>query len=171
VVSSQSYDFSGISDDAVEDMLHLGQECLSGTVQLALAADQRATALAGMFGGGFVALLATAAAVLTSEHLEISLFVACLTSAVGFFLAAVLCAWAAKPTDFYVGGYEPKLLAKSAEQPVWMKRYATEDMQRRIDSNRLCLVAASRKVAWGAIIAFLAPLSGFAVFLFTRQFF
>lgn len=168
-MSSQSYDFSGISDDAVEDMFSLGQECLLGTVQLALAADQRATALAGMFGGGFVALLATAAAVLTSEHLENSLFVACITAAVGFFLAAVLCAWASKPTNFYVGGYEPKLLVKSAEQPLWMKRYATEDIQRRIDSNRRCLVAASRKVACGTVIAFLAPLCGFAVFFLIRQ--
>lgn len=76
------------------------------------------------------------------------------------FIACLLCAWSARPVDFHVAGYEPRLFAKCAGDVVWMKRYASEDMQMRIDENRTCLVRSAVVLVWGAAVAAAAPVTG-----------
>lgn len=159
-MAGETYDFSHVPGDAVEEFLRQGQECLAGTMQLAIASDQRAIAMAGIFGAGFIALLATAAAIFTGDRQNVSLFFACVGTAIGLFLASFICAWAARPTDFFVGGYEPRHLSKAVSDPVWMKRYAAEDVQRRIDANGKCLKSASKCVTIGALLALISPLLG-----------
>ncbi len=159
-MSDISYDFSQVPDGTVEELLRQGQECLAGTVQLAIASDQRATALAGIFGAGFVALLATGAAIFTGDHYNASLFFACISTAMALFAASFICAWAARPTDFYLGGYEPRHLSKSSSDLSWMKRYASEDVQQRINANGRRLKSASRCVAIGALLALISPGAG-----------
>lgn len=72
-----------------------------------------------------------------------------------FFVAAVTSAMAAAPTDFHVGGYEPKLFVRSAGDLAWMLRYAVQDMQDRNDFNRAVLERSARRlrVAMGFAVA------------------
>lgn len=62
----ETIDFSTIPEGAIEEILRNGEACLEGTIQLAIAADQRATTMAGIFGAGSVALLAVAATILAA---------------------------------------------------------------------------------------------------------
>lgn len=169
-MSDMSYDFSSIPNDSVDEILQQGQDCLSGTIQLAIASDQRATAMASIFGAGFVALLATAAAIFGGSTFNEPLFYACLTTSSALFIASFICAWAARPIDFFVGGYEPRYLIKSAGDSSWMKKYAAEDVQKRIDANRKCLSKSSKCVTIGATIALVAPLLGLLAFWLSYQF-
>lgn len=161
-------DFSAVPEQVVEEIYRSGEACLVGTVQLAIAADQRATTMAGIFGAGSVALLAAAATVDGEASPHVALFYAALAIAGFLFVAALICAWAARPVDFFVGGYEPRLLAQSSGDSIWMKRYASEDIQVRIDHNRLALERAATLLERGAITAALSPLIGIATFLVLR---
>lgn len=148
------------------------EACLAGTVTLATAADSQATTLTGIFGGAAVALLAAGATVLVApEHgANLPLLAAASVGALFFFVAAILCAYACRPIDFFVAGYEPKLLSKSAADLTWMLRYATNDIQVRIDANRGALAAAARKVNWALWLALFSVLASIAAF-FTAQIF
>jgi hypothetical protein len=50
-----------------------------------------------------------------------------------------------------------------------MKRYAAEDVQRRIDANGRCLISASRWVRLGALLALISPIFGLFAFWFSYQ--
>jgi hypothetical protein len=158
-------DLSEIPLPSIKELQRQGEACLQGTVQLALAADQRATTLTGIFGAGAVALLAAAATVLAGAHPDLSLV--CGAGVTSLFLlgGAISCAWAGRPIDFFVTGYEPRLLAQSATDEVWMLRYAIEDIQTRIDANRRALERSARLLYQGALIAMAAVLAGAGTFL------
>jgi hypothetical protein len=147
------------------------EECLAGTVLLATAADSRATTLTGIFGGAAVALLAASATVLAApEHKTyFPLFVAALVAALLLFAAAILCAYACRPIDYFVAGYEPKYLSKSATDLTWMLRYATDDVQVRIDTNREALAAGARKVSWAMRLALISVLASIAAFFIVQS--
>jgi hypothetical protein len=157
-------DFSAIPDEAVDEIFRNGETCLLGTIALATAADQRATTMAGIFGAGSVALLAMAATLKASASGDSALVLASSITALLFFVSALICAWSARPVDFFVGGYEPSKLAECAGDPMWMKRYASEDIQVRIDSNRKTLERAASLLSFGAIVAAAAPLIGTAAY-------
>lgn len=158
-------DWQNVNDTAVREIHRQGEEVLKGTVALALAADQRATTLCGIFGGGAVALLAAAATILAGTNPTASLLVAALLSACLLFVASLLCASAARPTDFYVSGYEPRFLITSAADEMWMLRYAVEDVQMRIGANRKALEHAACLALWGMRVAGGAVVVGVAAFL------
>lgn len=144
------------------------EECLTGTVLLATAADSRATTLTGIFGGAAIALLAASATVLAApEHKSyLPLLIAAFVAALFLFTAAILCAFACRPINYFVGGYEPKYLSKSAADLTWMLRYATDDIQARIDANREVLAASAQKVSWAlwlALSSVLASVAGFFI--------
>jgi hypothetical protein len=133
-------DLSSVSDDLIEDVLKQADQFLRGSVQLAIAADQRATTLTGIFGAGAVALLAAAATLLAAGNHSPMLVSAAGVSTFFLFLASLCSAWAARPIDFYVAGYEPRLLAPGATgERVWMLRCIAEDSQTRIAKNRKSL--------------------------------
>jgi hypothetical protein len=129
-------DLSSVPESLVEELHEEGVLCLQGTLQLAVAADQRATTLTGVFGAGSFALLAAAATLLTASQPNQPLLWGASATAVFLLSAALFCAWATRPVNFYLAGYEPKLLTAAANDRGWMLRCATEDIQMRIDSNR-----------------------------------
>ena len=161
-------DLSAIPAETIGELHRQAEACLDGTVQVAIAADTRATTLAGIFGGGSVALLAGAATIVAGGNPDKfhALLVSALVAAGAWFVAAMLCAWSGKPRDFFLGGYEPRLFAKSATDVTWMLRYATEDMQVRIDHNRTTLASNARVLRWGFYIAILGVLASVGWFLF-----
>jgi len=150
------YDFSDVPDAVVSEFHRLAAENLDGTIQIAIAADVRATTLAGIFGGGSVALLAAVATIIAGGVEKYQMFVLpSVIAAICLFFGAALCAWSGRPIDFFVGGYEPKLLQQSATDLTWMLRYAAEDMQVRIDANRAALARDAKYLQCGMIAAIL----------------
>lgn len=147
------------------------EECLAGTVLLATAADSRAVTLIGIFGGAAVALLAASATVLAApEHKSyFPLLTAALVAALLLLVAAILCARACRPIDYFVGGYEPKYLSKSATDLTWMLRYATDDIQARIDANRRALAASAREVSWAMWLALISVFASTAAFFIAQR--
>lgn len=144
-------DFSKIPAAAAKELCRQGELCLQGTIQLAIALDQRATTLAGILGAGSVALVAATVSLSISPEHKTALIVSAAVTALVLYCGALLCAWAARSTDFHVAGYEPRSLAISATQDneYWMQRYAAEDTQAKIDHNRCELKKSARYLTWG----------------------
>jgi hypothetical protein len=143
----QTIDFSTVPPQALAELNRQGEACLQGTVQLAIANDQRAVTLTGMFGAAAGALAALVGALVAATHEpSLALFWAIGAAAALLFLAAILCAISAKPADFFVNGYEPRLLAQgcAGEDLTPILRAALEDVQNRIDRNRAALVRSAR---------------------------
>jgi len=147
----------------MDELLRQAEECLSGTIQLALAADQRGTTTTGILGAGTVALLAAAATIGDGRP---ALLAALLATSAVLFLAALLCAWSSRPTDFYIGGYEPKLLSQCGGDLIWMKRCSTADVQNRISTNRKFLELSSRVFIAAVMIAAFSPFVGIGTYFF-----
>lgn len=162
-------DFSQIPPEAIKELHRQSEICLQGTLQLALAVDQRAITLTGILGAGSIALAAARVTMLSSVHPNPAMVGAAAITALVLFSAALLCAWAARPSSFHVAGYEPKRMAKAALNDIWILRYATEDAQVRIDSNRRSLERASRNLAWGMCVAMIALPVGASVFSLYRS--
>lgn len=163
-------DLSGIERSELEEIHRQGEACLQGTLQLALAADQRATIMSGIFGAGAVALLGAAAGVLGSATPLTNatpLLVALLSAAAIWIVGMVLCALAAQPVKFHVAGYEPKKLAGYAADRTEILRYASEDLQDRINHNRDALDDAGRYFKRGTRVGFAGPVVGVVAYLFS----
>jgi hypothetical protein len=129
-------DWTSVSEAAVYQLLQEAKEHLQGTIELGINADQRSAALCGVFGAGAFALFAVSATVFAGDHRSDILQWAAVIEGFVLLIASLLCAWAAGPGDFYVSGYEPRLLIASAADTLWMQRYIIEDIQRRIEANR-----------------------------------
>lgn len=164
-------DIVSLPEATVASVHKQAEDCLAGTVALAIAADARATTLTGIFGGAAVALLAGGATILAAPDHQafIPLLASVCTGALFLLAAALLSAYACRPVDFFVGGYEPKLLSKSAQDMTWLLKYATNDVQVRIDTNRETLASSARKVNWAMGLALLAVLAGILVFFAVRS--
>jgi hypothetical protein len=134
---------------------NLDRQSRSDSTLRGIAADQRATTMAGIFGAGSVALLAAVATVLAATSPNKPFIGGASAMAALLFVAAVTSGMAAAPTDFHVGGYEPKKFVRSASDLAWMLRYAVQDMQDRIDFNRAVLERSARRlrVAMGFAVA------------------
>jgi hypothetical protein len=159
-------DIIALSEAMVPLVHRQAEECLAGTVTLATAADSRAITLTGIFGGGAVALLAASATILAAPEHEayFPLMMAAAVGALFLFVSSMFCAYACRPINFFVGGYEPKLLSQSAVDPTWTLRYATNDIQARIDKNRKALAASARYVNFAMWFALFSVLASILVF-------
>lgn len=158
-------DFSEVPPEAIKELHRQAETCLQGTIQLAVAADQRATTMAGILGSVSAAILTVAVLIATSAAPNWSVMSAAVATATVLFIGALLTAIAARPCDFQVAGYEPKRMADAAQSETWILRYATEDLQVRIDANRIALDKTARFLSWGLFAALFALPAGVIVFL------
>ncbi len=138
-----------VADDCLRDLYELGETTLEGTVQLAIAADQRAITLTGIFLATAIALVAAASALAQAGQVNLVWIGAPLI----FALAGMLEACAARSANFQLGGYEPKLLAKAATSQTIMIRGAINDIQSRIEQNRKSLESGARFANSGLVVA------------------
>jgi hypothetical protein len=159
-------DLSTVSIDKIDEIHRQGELCLLGTIQLAIAADQKATTLSGVFGAGSVALLAAIATMITGPTYNVAFIVAAGIASVLLFLATLICAMAARPTDFFIAGYEPKRLGQSQGDKLTMLRFAAEDIQDRLDKNRMALEKSAKLLVrgfWCALLAVPAAILAFSI--------
>lgn len=157
-------DLSGVPGEMVDEIYRQGETCLEGVLHLATAADQRATTLTGVFGAASAALMAAGATLLAGSHPSAPLIWGSGVAATFFLAAAICCAWAARPAAFFVGGYEPRLLAPAATDRTWMLRCAAEDLQQRIHANRQVLERSARLTNIGTMAAFFAAPAALSAF-------
>jgi hypothetical protein len=154
-------DFNNVPDEMLGELLREAEECLQGTVQLALAADQRGATMTGIFGAGAVALLAAAATIPETADRVLGAF---LTASIFLFVAALLTAWSARPANFFIGGYEPRFLSQCGGDLAWMQRCTSADVQNRITKNREALEGASRLFSAGVILAGISPFLAIGIY-------
>lgn len=157
-------DWTNIPEASVHHLLEEAKEHLRGTIELGINADQRSAALCGVFGGGAFALFAVSATVFAGEHSSTTLQWASAIAGFILLIASLLCARAASPGDFYVSGYEPSLLFSAASDPLWMQRYTIEDIQRRIEANRIEINREASLVKWAVRIAMGSLVIGLVIF-------
>jgi hypothetical protein len=158
-------DLSAHSDPSVlKELVHQGEVCLSDTVRLAIAADSRATTFCGIFGAAGVALLAAAAANFASQHGESAFIAAAIVAGFLFIVASLFAAFAARPTDFFAGGDQPRRLANVTDS-VAQLRYIAIDIQMRIDKNRTAMERSATRTNRALYIAGSAILAGAVVFI------
>jgi hypothetical protein len=160
-------DFAAVPAAAAKELCRQGELCLAGTVQLAVGMDQRAVTQAGILGAGAVAVAAAAISLALAPGSHGALTAAAGVAALLLYAGAALCAWAARPADFHVAGYEPRTLSVCAtgdDAETWMARYVAEQLQCAIDDNRRALASAAWLLGWGGAVAFAAVPAGFVTF-------
>lgn len=155
---------SAVPDDTIGELHRQAEICLQGTVQLATALDQRATTTSGILGAGALALFTAAASMSMAARPFVPFIVGAIIAAATLYFGAMVCAWAARSTDFFVSGYEPRFLIKSASDKHWMMRYAVEDIQMQVDKNRSVQERSSRLFTYGRRIGLCAIPLGVLMF-------
>jgi hypothetical protein len=158
-------DWTEISDAFVHHLLQEAKESLQGTIELGINADQRSAALCGVFGGGAFALFAVSATVFSGAHVSSILQFAAMIAGFILLTSSLLCAMAASPGDFYVSGYEPRLLFSATSDVLWMERYTIEDIQARIEANRVEINREASLIKWAVRIAIGALPIGIIIYL------
>lgn len=96
--------------DLAREIARQGEVRLSAIMNLATAADLRATTLCGIFGAGFVGITAAVLAVLASNHPSSALIASGVILSFGLFVAAIFAARAGAPGDLFIGGGNPDSL-------------------------------------------------------------
>ena len=148
----ESLELSGLALEALQELNRQGEACLDGTIRLALASDQRAVTLTGVFGAAATALAALLGAFVTAAHEPAApLLIAIGVASLLFFLLLLACTLSAKPVEFFVGGYEPRLLVRgcSGDDTTPLLRASITDLQCRIDRNRVALERSARLLTCG----------------------
>ena len=153
-------DFSQVPDAAVDEFYRQAELCLQSTVQIAIAADSRATTLTGTFGAATAALLVLAANIGTKDKIDFPLLIAILSGASSLLVASVFSATVARPVEFHIPGYHPRVLYVAASSEKHIKLEAATDIQKRIDQNSAYLGKAAKTLSRGRVLALLSvPIS------------
>jgi hypothetical protein len=105
----------GLSSDSMpvelaREIARQGDVRLSALMNLATAADLRATTICGIFGAGSIGIAAAVLAVWASDHRSAALIVSGVILSIGLYAAAILAAIAGAPREFYIGGGSPDIL-------------------------------------------------------------
>lgn len=153
--------------DVLHELLRQGEACLSETLRVAIAADSRATSLCGIFGAAGVALMAASAGNFAGSRPEPAFIAAAIMAAILFLCASALAAIGGRPSDFYIGGYEPRRLA-SVTDHLSQLRYIAADIQMRIDANRCAMRRSAARVNGALALAGLAIATGVVTFILVQ---
>ncbi len=162
------YNFSGVADGATKEFQRQAEVCIQGTMQIALACDARASTHTGFFLAGATALAVSAASYARAPAANLPLAYGGAAAAALLLLAAASCSIAARSVYFHVAGYQPKFLAVTASNELFMLRCVAEDLQRRIDFNVAALARQARWFGNGQIAALASLPFGAAVYFASR---
>lgn len=153
-----------IPEAALREILRQGETYLDGILKVAIAADQRATTLMGIYGAVGVASLVSAATLGTRTQPDLPLIISIIAAALCLLVAGLMCGRAGRPIDFYISGYEPEKIMESSTEELWLLRYVCDDLQRRIDSNKQILKKSSALIFGSFAVAGSAVLVGLILF-------
>ncbi len=155
-------DWTGTTEPMVRDILMQGETFLQAQFQSALAADQRATTLAGILVTLSTAVFA--AAIATWEQVPADALYGMSAMAGILLVAGAFAAWAARPIDFWFPGSRPEQWYDGKlEKCVDMLGGAAELTQSSIDENEAFMVGNQTAVRISFVLALLSPIAGLAV--------
>jgi hypothetical protein len=135
---------------------------LTSTVQLGVAMDAKAAAVAAGLGAVSAGLMAALVAIASDAHVSTCAILAAAISAICLFAGACCATYAASAVDYYVPGYEPRKLAKAAIDEDQLLRDSLEDIQMRIDSNKAVIEKVARWFNRGILLGLMALPAGIA---------
>ena len=109
-------------------------------------------------------MLAASAANYSGQHPEMAFIAAAVAAAFFFLCGSALAAIGGRPSDFYIGGYEPRRLANVTDH-LSQLRHIAADIQSRIDANRTAIRRSAAKVNSAIALAGLAIIVGVLTFI------
>ena len=154
-----------IVDEAVPEVIRQAELKMQQALQMALAGDQRASALTAAYGAVAAGLLAAAGTLGAMGHARAPLGAGLATGAALFLIAACVCAGGGRAIAFYVAGNDPASVWMSANNLLGMSRLYCRELDLRLKRNAAVLARTGRWTNWGQAIAAAAPLAGLAVYL------
>jgi hypothetical protein len=165
---SQKVDWTDVKEDMARQILAQGELYLQGQVQLAIAADQRATTAASIFASMATAVAAAVIAFWDSSSNQPALYAGLIAAAL-LLVAACFAARAARPAPFDLPGNHPcKWFDDRKNQLVQRIGREAESYQRRITHNDAVM---SENKGWIMIafgIALATPAVSVAAWLLLR---
>lgn len=103
---NEGVDWTGVSEEMARQIFAQGETFMQAQLQAALAADSRATAMAGIFVTLSLAVLGGSFAYWDSKD-SLPILAAGVVAGTLLLASAVAAAWAARPIDFYFPGNQP----------------------------------------------------------------
>lgn len=157
-------DVSGPIDITVaENVLRQGEIYLASQLQSALAADQRATTIATLFGG-FSAAIAAVSLGYWDKTNDLPILAAGLVASASMAVGALLCLWAARPVNFFYAGNHPESWMSVIRRPAAEILIGEAlNYQDHILANDKVLVANGKHLWRGAVLAMISPIIALAV--------
>ena len=126
------------------EIQRLAETQLEDVIALATSGDSRAATLAAAMSAISAALLAAAVTILGFTAVDAVAVGSLVGSSAAFIIAGGLAVWSARPTDFYLRGYNPAALIPQPGDELMIVKWVTEDVARRIEHNRQVLARAGR---------------------------
>jgi len=153
-------DWSEVDEGMARQIFEQGQTFLQAQLQVALAADQRATAIAGLFATVGTAAIGGAFAYWDKEA-DSAILVAGVLTGVGMIAGALRALWAARPVPFNTAGNYPNKWYECRTEPLALMLGAeAENYQACITENEAILKANGAAIRQGATLAVASPLAG-----------
>ncbi len=163
--ANEDVDWTNVSEDMARQILAQGELYLQGQVQLALAADQRATTAASIFASTAAAVVAAFIA-FWDDSQDRTALLSGLIGAAFLMTGALAAAWAARPVNFEITGNHPRQwYAGRTAAIVPMIGGEAESVQRRIDANDKRMAINHAWLRAGFNVAMLAPVASLVAWL------
>ncbi len=160
-------DWTGVSEDMAREIKSQGERYIEGQLQIALASDQRAATMAGIFTAIATAAIAGGIAYWDKTG-SAHVLSAGLAGGFWMMIGVGLCLWAARPVDFYIPGNHPEQWYESRLGNLAENLGGeAENYQTRITSNAARLVKMGRVLKGGAFLVCTAPIVATASFWLT----
>ncbi len=162
---SVEIDWTGVSEDTARQIMAQGETFMQAQLQAAIAADGRATAMAGLYTTLALAVLAAGFGYFDSADSNPALL-AGLFAGIFLIVAAVFAHWSARPCDFYFPGNQPaQWFPVRTVALAMLLGGEAENYDERIAFNEAALGTNKLALERAHIIAILSPVAGIAGWL------
>ncbi len=161
----------GTTDDErlAEMVLRQGEIKVQAQLQIALAADQRASTFAGIYTAISIAAFGASAAVFQAG--AVGLIAGGLAVAVVSLIAAYLCLGVAQPTRFHIAGNRPDNWWSDGVRDRALDECLERESQnydRHIEHNRVILARNASRIRRALRVGLMVPVAGLVVFLMVQ---
>lgn len=165
---------NSIPIDIAREIARQGDTRLMALMNLATAADLRATTLCGIFGAAGVAIGAALLAYISTDHAYRGLIISGSLVTLLLFAGAFMAALAGAPRDFYIAGGDPDSLRNWVwDGSEWRDEAALLDatgqrLAEAIEKNRRILESGTNRINIALWLAASAPIVGVIVYFVAR---
>ena len=157
-----SPDWTKVSEKVARQIFEQAEKYLAGQLTVGLAADQRALTVASIGVGFSSAMFAATIGYWSSKGGE-AILVSGLVAGSVMLLGAVMCAWAARPVEFFSSGNRPDQWWPVANQPLaTLLGGESENYQEMILDNAKTMDKNATWLERGVVLSSLSPVAGVA---------